>query len=875
MLFILSQITSPLLFYIILFPMTGAQAKLDGNLDYSAIANEPGFKIYVVDTLQLVADEASLSDLNALTIDVLANDLNLYEGAQLYGLGLTAADIAANAQTANVAIGTYGTVSVDSPNNVIFTPSATVQDGDVITFYYSVLGEDGSDYYAKVTITVDGLLPDGALVTDSLVIDFGLPVTFDPTANDTEDFANVGAAGVMASADGTASTTLDLAEGTATVNADGTVTFTPTKIMTAPAVFYYSVVVEGDSYVGTVQIIPATNVYYEDSLSNDVFTFAPDSAWATVGTTDESARQRADFVGDISSNVYGYDDAYKGFATYSLGSAHVATVNGTTTLATVDFDFYGTGFDVISLTGGNSGYMIVAITDPAYPTEVLYRYVVDTYYGFTYSEAGQQVYREETDADGNTVQVPVYVYEEVGAGNGEWELRSGYEVPEGATVLESLNGVVYYYEYVGDGNGSYAYVPLIEHWIATPATSQDFYQIPVMKINGLEAGLYHVSIAAYYSDYFNHAGDDSYQFVFDAVRVYDPCGNSEIATDAYKADGENDAHYLNLRDELVNGKESESVDPTESTTESEEPTVSYTASFTVPYGASTPADISGETITMPAAVEAPASYDAYSYSFLGWATAEADNTASAPNYYAAGAEVTLTEDTDFYAVYTYTTGTSTGTSYTLVTDESQMTANAKIVIASADADSGEYYAMGAQGNNNRGAVVVTKNGSTVVIADGVTEFTLANNGDGTYAFYDGTGYLYAAATGSNHLKTQANVDVNASWTIDVTDATTGAATVVATGSANRNEMMYNSSSNLFSCYASGNTQKNVALYQKGGSATYYTTVLAAAEDKPDVYVASLTPSSLTMNIDDIEEVTPSLRRSGCRRHHRIRFQDQQ
>ncbi|MBQ8586641.1 MAG: endonuclease [Oscillospiraceae bacterium] len=847
---------------IITVTMTGAQAKLDGNLEYSAIANEPGFKIYVVDTLQLVADEASLSDLNALTIDVLANDLNLYEGAQIYGLGFTAADIAANAQTANVAIGTYGTVSVDSLNNVIFTPSATVQDGDVITFYYSVLGEDGSDYYAKVTITVDGLLPDGALVTDSLVIDFGLPVTFDPTANDTEDFANVGAAGVMASADGTASTTLDLAEGTATVNADGTVTFTPTKIMTAPAVFYYSVVVEGDSYVGTVQIIPATNVYYEDSLSNDVFTFAPDSAWATIGTTDESAQQRADFVGDISSNVYGYDDAYKGFATYSLGSAHVATVNGTTTLATVDFDFYGTGFDVISLTGGNSGYMIVAITDPANPTEVLYRYVVDTYYGFTYSEAGQQVYREETDVDGNTVQVPVYVYEEVGAGNGEWELRSGYEVPEGATVLESLNGVVYYYEYVGDGNGSYAYVPLIEHWIATPATSQDFYQIPVMKINGLEAGLYHVSIAAYYSDYFNHAGDDSYQFVFDAVRVYDPCGNSEIATDAYKADGENDAHYLNLRDELVNGKESESVDPTESTTESEEPTVSYTASFTVPYGASTPADISGETITMPAAVEAPASYDAYSYSFLGWATAEADNTASAPNYYAAGAEVTLTEDTDFYAVYTYTTGTSTGTSYTLVTDESQMTANAKIVIASADADSGEYYAMGAQGNNNRGAVVVTKNGSTVVIADGVTEFTLVNNGDGTYAFYDGTGYLYAAATGSNHLKTQANVDVNASWTIDVTDATTGAATVVATGSANRNEMMYNSSSNLFSCYASGNTQKNVALYQKGGSATYYTTVLATAEDKPDVYVASLTPSSLTMNIDDIEEVTPSLTNNG-------------
>ncbi len=840
---------------IITVTMVGAQAKLDGNLDYSEIANAPSFKIYVVDTLQLVADEATLSDLNALTIDVLANDLNLYEGAVIHGLGLTAADIATNAQTANVAIGTYGTVSVDASNHVIFTPSASVKEGDVITFYYSVLGEDGSDYYAKVTITVDGLTAEGNLTTDSLVIDFGIPVTFSPTANDTGDFANAAVTGLKATADGAAASPLSLSEGNAVLNADGTVTFTPTKIMTAPAVFYYTVQYKEEVFTGTVQIIPATNVYYEDSLGDEVFSFAPTTAWATIGTTDESAQQRADFVGDISSNVYGYDEAYAGFATYSLGSAHVATVNGTTTLATVDFDFYGTGFDVVSMTGGNTGYLIVAITDAAKPTEVLYRYVVDTYYGFVYSEAGEQVYNDKGEA--------VYTYEDVGQGNGEYVLSSGLEVPEGAEVWDSLNGVVYYYEYVGDGNGNYAKVPLLQHWIPNADASQDFYQIPVMKINNLEPDLYHVSIAAYYSKFYDHAEDGSYQFIFDAVRIYDPCGNDATAEAAYITDGENDAHYLNLRDELIKGKESESVDTSESTTESEEPTVSYTASFTVPYGASAPADISGETITLPAAVAAPTNYDAYSYSFLGWATAEAENATSAPTYYAAGAEVTLTEDTDFYAVYTYTTGTSTGTSYILVTDESQLTANAKVVIASADADSGEYYAMGAQGNNNRGAVVVTKNGSTVVIADGVTEFTLVDNGDGTYAFYDdGTGYLYAAATGSNHLKTQANVDVNASWTIDVTNATTGAATVVAAGSNNRNEMMYNNSSNLFSCYAANNLQKNVALYQKGGAATYYTTVLATAEDKPDVYVASLDPSSLTMNIDDIEEVTPSLSNNG-------------
>ena len=835
---------------IITVTMTGAQAKLDGNLDYSAIANEPSFKIYVVDTLQLVADEATLSDTNALTIDVLANDLNLYEGAVIHGLGLTASDIAANAQTANVAIGTYGTVSVDASNHVIFTPSASVKEGDVITFYYSVLGQDGSSYYAKVTITVDGLTAEGSLTTDSLVIDFGIPVTFSPTANDTGDFANAAVTGLKAAADGAAASPLSLSEGNAVLNADGTVTFTPTKIMTAPAVFYYTVQYKEEVFTGTVQIIPATNVYYEDSLNDEVFSFTPTAAWAAVGTTDESAQQRADFVGDISSNVYGYDDAYKGFATYSLGSAHVATVDPTTTLAKVDFDFYGTGFDIISMTGGNSGYLIIAITDPAKPTEVLYRYVVDTYYGFVYSEAGEQVYNDKGEA--------VYTYEEVGEGNGEYQLVSGLEVPEDAEVWEALDGTVYYYKYVGDGNGNYAKMPLLQHWIPTTDASQNFYQIPVMKINNLDPDLYHVSIAAYYSKFYDHAEDGSYQFIFDAVRIYDPCGSSEIATDAYKADGENGAHYLNLRDELIKGKESESVDTSESTTESEEPTVSYTASFTVPYGASAPADLSGETITMPAAVPAPVSYDAYSYSFLGWATAEADNATSAPTYYAAGAEVTLSEDTDFYAVYTYTTGTSTGTSYTLVTDESQLTANAKIVIASAESN----YAMGAQNSNNRAGVAIAKNGNTLVTADGLVEFTLVDNGDGTYAFYDGSGYLYAAATGSNHLKTQNSIDKNASWTIDVTD---GVASVVAKSSNNRNVMQFNPNTSnanpLFACYASA-SQKALALYQKGGSATYYTTVLATAETKPDAYVASLDPSSLTMNIDDIEEVTPSLSNNG-------------
>ena len=543
---------------IISVTMTGAQAKLDLNQDFSDIVNVPGFKIYVVDTLQLVADTAILSDLNPLTMDVLANDLNLYEGAVICGLGETAA-LASLLQTVNVPVGAYGTVSV-AENRVVFSPGSAVKENDVITFYYSVQGQDGSYDYARVTITVDGISAEGILTTDTLVIDFGLPVSFRPTANDTGDFTDAAVVGIQATADGTASKALDFAEGNALLHEDGTVTFTPTGMMTAPVVFYYAVQYKEESFAGMIQIVPATNVYYEDSMDG-VFTFDPAEAWARIGTT-ASAEQSADFAGDIANGIYGYDDAYQRFATYSMGSAHVATVDNTTPMATVSFDFYGSGFDVVSLTGGNSGYLMVAIC-PYGSSVPVARYVVDTYYGFSYSEQGEQVYREETDEEGNVIQVPVYVFTEVGQGNGDWELCSGAAAPDDAVVWEELNGEIYYYRNVGEGEGSYIREPLIHHWIVTPETAQDFYQIPVMKVMGLEPALYTVTVASYYNGFYDHVGDGSYQFVFDAVRVYDPCGSSSVATDAYIADGENAPHYLNLHDEILKETASESLRPTE------------------------------------------------------------------------------------------------------------------------------------------------------------------------------------------------------------------------------------------------------------------------------------------------------------------------
>lgn len=118
-------------------------------------------------------------------------------------------------------------------------------------------------------------------------------------------------------------------------------------------------------------------------------------------------------------------------------------------------------------------------------------------------------------------------------------------------------------------------------------------------------------------------------------------------------------------------------------------------------------------------------------------------------------------------------------------------------------NSGTVKAMGNQKSNNRDVVeVALDNGALVSTADmyPVTAVTGKLN-DAYFSLYDGKndGYLYAAASGYNYLKTQEKNDVNSEWEI-VLDENAQATTFKATASSNRKFMRFNST--LFSCYES-------------------------------------------------------------------------
>jgi fibro-slime domain-containing protein len=250
----------------------------------------------------------------------------------------------------------------------------------------------------------------------------------------------------------------------------------------------------------TLTIIPASNVYYEDSLAafTDGSGAAKDAKWSIVGNNGNAATEKTGVYQALEelgkhSNVYGHDDAYNSSSMLSMGTAHKVTVTAnmlakwddtTSAWPTAQFTFKGTGFDIISLTDNTSGAIVVDVykgskTEGSKP---VHSYLVNNYYGYTYNQETQK-----------------------------WEVDKN----AGANAI---------------------------------------YQIPVMKVAGLDYDEYTAVIEVFYNSFFDmnydeNSGKNQYSFWLDAVRIYDPMG--EYAD--YTKDNEGYPQYIKLRDTLADG----------------------------------------------------------------------------------------------------------------------------------------------------------------------------------------------------------------------------------------------------------------------------------------------------------------------------------
>lgn len=160
------------------------------------------------------------------------------------------------------------------------------------------------------------------------------------------------------------------------------------------------------------------------------------------------------------------------------------------------------------------------------------------------------------------------------------------------------------------------------------------------------------------------------------------------------------------------------------------------------------------------------------------------------------------------------------------------------------------FAMGYQKQNNRHAVAVTDDGGNITVTPAVdpysegdaNQFMLGGSAN-AWTFYDPLreGYLYAASSSSNQLKTQSTNNANGEWSI-VFNAD-GTAEVVAQGENSRNNMRFNPNNGtpLFSAYAETSTvDTRVCLYKAGGTVepdpepSNYPTNFTATVDGTDV-----------------------------------------
>lgn len=184
--------------------------------------------------------------------------------------------------------------------------------------------------------------------------------------------------------------------------------------------------------------------------------------------------------------------------------------------------------------------------------------------------------------------------------------------------------------------------------------------------------------------------------------------------------------------------------------------------------------------------------------------------------------------------------------YTLATS---ITSGKRYVIASGT--EGSVKVMGDQAGNNRPAVDATITDGVLAVSDEY-EFVIESATNG-YTIHDesteSSGYLYAASSSANQLKTEAELDENNNGLWSITFDEGWVATVVAQGTNTRKVMQYNSGSSLFACYGSA-SQKPVYLFEKvEAPETVEVTISAAgAVSFSSKYALDFSESGLTANI---------------------------
>ena len=252
---------------------------------------------------------------------------------------------------------------------------------------------------------------------------------------------------------------------------------------------------EDDSATYNLTVIPATSVYYEDSFAT--FTNA-----------------------NGTKNVAQVDTGDKGIWTKVTDGTTQTNVN-----------------QALEELGGTTNTKNVYGYDPAYADSSK----------FSMGSATKVTVAADTYKEGKT-QWPTATFTFTGTG---FDVISLTDNTSGAIFVDVYKGtatsgdsvksyaVNNYYSYKQNENGQ---------WVVSKDGNNALYQIPAMKVSGLDYGEYTAVIRVAYSSFFDQTTKNEYNFWLDAIRVYDPMGKDNAT---YEQDNEGYPQYIKLHDELV------------------------------------------------------------------------------------------------------------------------------------------------------------------------------------------------------------------------------------------------------------------------------------------------------------------------------------
>lgn len=249
-----------------------------------------------------------------------------------------------------------------------------------------------------------------------------------------------------------------------------------------------------DSATYNLTVIPATSVYYEDSFA----TFTNANGTKNVAQVDNAAKGIWTKVtdGTTQTNVNQALEALGGTTNtknvYGYDSAYANSSKfsmGSATKVTVDANTANNGqWPTATFTFKGTGFDVISLTN----------------------------------SDAGTVM---------------------YTVTNAVTNEKVMSRIIdNYYGYTYENN----------QWVVKKNDSTAPYQVPVIKISGLDYGTYTVTISVIYGELFDNTRDNQYSFWLDAVRVYNPAGNT--LDSEYTKDGENNPNYVEVKKVILDSK---------------------------------------------------------------------------------------------------------------------------------------------------------------------------------------------------------------------------------------------------------------------------------------------------------------------------------